>query len=203
MDFVKILLFISLIRGSLAGTKLPAGACVSKIVDGKLIQVGDCKKDDGSEIARLIQKSLDEKKQAQRKCDATYNSKCFRTVVYATANVTFNNAEPICKSINGKLANIYDLAHLQLLFPHLRLLIPAGQEWIQIWTGMEFKNEQLLLSNGEAITLTEAWLPNFPKKYDSAASYTNVALYVYPGMDSEGIFNDPPTIPQYGVICEI
>nr|XP_039268849.1 uncharacterized protein LOC120343896 [Styela clava] len=47
MDFVKILLFLSLICGLLAEVKLPAGICRSQIVKGKLVQVGDCKKDDG------------------------------------------------------------------------------------------------------------------------------------------------------------
>ncbi|XP_077975757.1 uncharacterized protein LOC144431468 isoform X2 [Styela clava] len=65
MEFVKIIFFLSLICGLPAKLKLPAGACVSKIVKGKLVQVGHCKKNDGSEIARLIKKSLDEKKKAE------------------------------------------------------------------------------------------------------------------------------------------
>ncbi|XP_077968732.1 uncharacterized protein LOC120345114 [Styela clava] len=102
---------------------------------------------------------------------------------------------------NGKPANIYDLAHYKWLLPHLRLLIPA--EWISIWTGMEYKNNQLLLSSGGPITIaTEVWYPNYPI---TAASRTNVVVLV--NMDPEyafqGMFNVPPYDSFHGVICEI
>ncbi|XP_039259340.2 uncharacterized protein LOC120335786 isoform X1 [Styela clava] len=203
MDFVKIILFISLICGLLAEIKVPAGSCVSRIVNGKLVQVGDCKKDDGSEIARLIQKSLDEKKRAELKCDVTYKLKCYRAVVYDAKNVTFNDAEPICKSMNGNLANVYDGAHLQLWRTYLHPLIPAGQTWINIWTGMEYKDNQLLLSNGEPITnATEVWDPHYP---DSDTSRTNVAVIVVKNEASEyqGLGNIDPGWVRHGVICEI
>nr|XP_039264640.1 uncharacterized protein LOC120340447 [Styela clava] len=86
--------------------------------------------------------------QSTDKCEVTYKKKCYRAVVYDVRNVTFHDAKAICKSMNGKPANIYDLKHYQLLLPYLRSLIPAGQTWIYIWTGMEYKNNQLLLSNG-------------------------------------------------------
>ncbi|XP_077968780.1 uncharacterized protein LOC144422807 [Styela clava] len=157
-----------------------------------------------AEIARLIQKGLDEKKKAEIKCDVTYKSKCFRIVVYGTQNVTFNNAEPICRSMyKGKLANIYDLAHYQSLRTSLRSLIPAGEEWIEIWTGMEYKNNQLLLSSGEPITIaTEVWIPNYPK---TDASYTNVGVQAVkdPENVSQGMYNYFPSWSLHGVICEI
>ncbi|XP_077969258.1 uncharacterized protein LOC144422991 [Styela clava] len=200
MDFVKIISFISLICGLRAKLKIPAGACVSKIVNGKLVQVGDCKKDDGSEIARLIKKSLDEKKKNEIKCDITYKSKCFRIVVYSTRNVTFNDGKPICKSMNnGKPANIYDLTHFQLLARYLRSLISAGGRHIQIWTGMEYKNNQLLLSSGEPITIaTEKW---HPVRY---LSWTRVVVQAYsdPVMEEE-MNNRPPSRKSNGVICEM
>ncbi|XP_077969371.1 uncharacterized protein LOC120345060 [Styela clava] len=197
MDFVKIILFISLICGLYAKLKIPAGSCVSKIVNGKLVQVGDCKKDDGSEIARLIQKSLDEKKKAEIKCDVTYKTKCFRVVVYRTDLVTLNDAEKTCKSRNGKPANIYDLAHYQSLLSYLRSIIPAGEESIDIWTGMEYKNDQLLQASGEPSTIaTEVWFPKYPITH---ASYTNVVVQVNkdPESSRQGIYKSP------GVICEI
>nr|XP_039268407.1 uncharacterized protein LOC120343336 [Styela clava] len=204
MDFVKIILFISLIYGLFAELKVPAGSCVSKIVNGKLVQVGDCKKDDGSEIARLIKRSRDEKKKAQVKCDVTYKSKCFRVVVYTVLNVTVNDGKVICKSMKyGKPANIYDQKHLKLLLTYLRSLIPAGKTTLSIWTGMEYKNNQLFLSSGEPITIaTEDWFPTYPK---SDALNTNVAVRVDndPKNKYQRMSNTPPSWTRNGVICEI
>ncbi|XP_077968739.1 uncharacterized protein LOC120344643 [Styela clava] len=161
-------------------------------------------KSDESEIARLIKKSLDEKKKAENKCDVTYKTKCFRIVVYGTHNVTFNDAEPICKSMNNrKLANIYELAHYQSLLPYLRSLIPAGIEWIEIWTGMEYKNNQLLLLSGEPITIaTEVWYPSYPT---SDESRTNVVVQIHKDQEfvRQGMINAKPSWSKYGVICEI
>nr|XP_039264561.1 uncharacterized protein LOC120340384 [Styela clava] len=75
MIFVKVFCFFLLI-GLSFGKKLPDGVCVTKLVKGKLISVGDCKKGDGSEIANLIKESLAKKQ--QQKCDVTYKKKCFR-----------------------------------------------------------------------------------------------------------------------------
>ncbi|XP_039269713.1 uncharacterized protein LOC120344517 [Styela clava] len=204
MDVVEILFFLSLICGLLAEVKLPAGICRSQIVKGKLVQVGDCEIDDGSDILKLIQKSLDEKKKAEIKCDVTYKTKCFRIVVYDTRNVTFNDAQPICKSMNnGKLANIYDLAHYQSLRTYLRSLIPASSTYKAIWTGMQYKNNQLLLSSGEPTSIaTEVWYPGYPK---SDASWTNVGVDVNkdPEFSRQGMFNEQPSYSLHGIICEI
>nr|XP_039265733.1 uncharacterized protein LOC120341307 isoform X1 [Styela clava] len=204
MDFVKIILFISLIYGLYAKQKVPAGACVSKIVNGKLVQVGDCEKNDGSDIVRLIKKSRDEKIKAENKCDVTYKKKCYRAIVYDVQNVTFTDAEAICKSKNGKPANIYDLKHYQLLLPYLRsLILASGRTWINIWTVMEYKNNQLLLSNGIPITIaTEVWYPNFPIS-DTFRTNVGVRIRKYLESANQGMFNDPPSSSFHGVICEI
>ncbi|XP_077968519.1 uncharacterized protein LOC144422686 isoform X2 [Styela clava] len=204
MNFVKLILFVSPICGLLANLKLPAGSCVSKIVNGKLVQVGDCEKDDGSDIVRLIKKSRDEKERAENKCDVTYKTKCFRAVVYGTDNVTFNDAEPICKSMNnGKPANIYDLALYQMLLPYLRSMIPAGLSYIRVWTGMEYKNNQLLLSSGGPITIaTEVWRPTHPR---TDASRTNVGISANkdPENEHQEMFNYSPSWFINGYLCEI
>ncbi|XP_077975111.1 uncharacterized protein LOC120332262 [Styela clava] len=175
------------------------------------------------DIVRLIKKSRDEKKKAEIKCDVKYDSKCFRIVVYGTMNVTFNDSESICKSMNiGKPANIYNLTHYQMLLTHVRPLIPAFWAWMHIWTGMKYKiscishtskqrfirlrhqNNQLLLSSGENTTLvTEMWYDGYPRYL---ASWTNVGVLV--SKDSEekkyqGMYNEPPTFTNYGVFCEI
>ncbi|XP_077970123.1 uncharacterized protein LOC144424572 [Styela clava] len=199
MDFVKIVFFITLICCLLAAKKIPAGACVSKIVNGKLVQVGDCEKNDGSEIARLIKKSLDEKEKASRGCGVIYNSKCFRAVMYKTQNITFNDARSICKSMNNRIpANIHDFEHYQMLLTYLRSMIPAGRISIFIWTGMQYKNNQLL--GGEALP-NEVWIDSYPK---SATSWTNVALSINKDENADqGIFNVPSHYLRFGVICEI
>nr|XP_039264582.1 uncharacterized protein LOC120340402 [Styela clava] len=163
----------------------------------------------GVQIARLIEKGLDEKKKFERdakdKCDVKYDSKCFRTVVYDSKNVTFYDAAPTCKSMNiGKPANIYDLTHFQLLRAHLRSVIPARRPHILIWTGMEYKSNQLLLSNGRAITIaTEVWhANNYP---NSLARYSNVCVAVRkdPENKYQGTMNRQPSDPYSGVICEV
>nr|XP_039258294.1 uncharacterized protein LOC120334847 [Styela clava] len=105
--------------------------------------------------------------------------------------------------MNGKPANIYDLKHYQLLLPYLRSLMPAGQKWIGIWTGIEYKNNQLLLSGGKPITIaTEVWYPSFPV---SDASWNNVGVYVNKDPEDaiQGMFNIAPSYNRNGVICEI
>ncbi|XP_077969343.1 uncharacterized protein LOC120344921 [Styela clava] len=201
MNIVKVIYLITFIYGLFA-QKIPAGSCVSKIRNGKLVQVGDCQQNDESDIARLIKKSLDEKK--QNKCGVVYNSKCYRAVVYKTDNVTFNVTEPICKSFNyGKPANIHDLMHYLLLRTYLLSVIPDGMSGIDVWTGMEYKNNQLLLPNGGAVTLPpEVWHPGYPK---SDASHTNVVIAVNkdPDYEFQGVFNGGPFWEEFGVICEI
>ncbi|XP_077976410.1 uncharacterized protein LOC144432160 [Styela clava] len=208
MELVKIIFFISLICGFLAEIKLPTGSCVSKIVNGKLVQVGDCEKNDGSDIVRLIKKSHDDKKKAEcdakDKCGVRYHSKCYRAVVFTKNNITFNDARKICKSMKiGNPANIYDLAHDKLLLSYLRSLIPSGQTWIAAWTGMKYKYNQLLLFNGNSITIaTEVWFPGDPK---SGSSNTNIILGVNedPKNKDQGTSNVPSSWPFHGVICEI
>nr|XP_039265734.1 uncharacterized protein LOC120341307 isoform X2 [Styela clava] len=200
MIFVKVFCLFFFI-GSMFGKKLPDGVCVTKLVKGKFVSVGDCKKGDGSEIANLMKESLTKKQ--QHKCDVTYKKKCYRAVVYVLANVTLNNAESTCESMNGKPANIYDLKHYQLLLPYLRSVIPAGRTYIEIWTGMEYKNNQLLLSNGIPITIaTEVWYPNFPIS-DTFRTNVGVRIRKYLESANQGMFNDPPSSSFHGVICEI
>nr|XP_039255172.1 uncharacterized protein LOC120332036 [Styela clava] len=165
----------------------------------------DLQKDDGSEIARLIKKSLDEKRKAEIKRGVTYNSKLFRAVVYDDAyKVDVNDAPSICKSLNyGKPANIYDLAHYQLLLPYLRLLIADGWTKINLWTGMGYKNNQLLLSSGRPITIaTEVWRPG---NWRSHSAWTIVLVDVQEDSENkdQGIYNTIPLASCYGVICEI
>nr|XP_039270488.1 uncharacterized protein LOC120345142 [Styela clava] len=103
----------------------------------------------------------------------------------------------------GKPANIYDLAHYQLLRTYFRSLIPAVWARIDIWTGMEYKNNQLLLSSGDPITMaTEVWYPGYPR-FD--ASFTNVAVGVNeaPEYEDQGMYNHLPSWSLHGVICEI
>ncbi|XP_077969386.1 uncharacterized protein LOC144423063 [Styela clava] len=204
MDLIKIILVFSLICGLFAELKVPPGTCRSQIVKGKLVQVGDCKKDDGSDIVRLTQKSLDEKKKAENKCSVIYKTKCFRAVVYGTDNVTFNGAQSVCKSMNnGKLANIYDLTHFQSLLRYLRPMIPAGETSTDVWTGMEYKNNQLLLSSGGPITMTtEVWYPGHPKSYASW-SVVSVDINKVPESAYQGMRNTKPSYSRHGVICEI
>ncbi|XP_077975148.1 uncharacterized protein LOC144431195 [Styela clava] len=160
-------------------------------------------KNDGSDIVRLIKKSRDEKEKAENKCDVIYKKTCYRVVVYDVKNVTFNEAEPICKSKkNGKLANIYDLAHYQSLLSYIRSIVPSGKTDTSLWTGMEYK-KRLLLSDGRPITIaTEVWFPLYPS-WD--ASWTIVAVVVNkePKNKYQGIFNDESSSQHYGVICEI
>ncbi|XP_077976143.1 uncharacterized protein LOC120334847 [Styela clava] len=186
MIFVKVFCLFFFI-GFMFGKKIPDGVCVTKLVKGKLVSVGDCKKNDGFEIAKLIKESLANKQ--QYKCDVTYKKICFRAVVYDARNVTFNDAKAICKSMNGKPANIYDLKHYQLLLPYLRSLIHF--------------NNQLLLSGGKPITIaTEVCYPSFPV---SDASWNNVGVYVNkdPEDTIQGMFNIAPSYNRNGVICEI
>ncbi|XP_039269602.2 uncharacterized protein LOC120344440 [Styela clava] len=204
MDFVEVIFFITLICGLFA-EKLPDGVCITKIVNGKLVQVGDCKKNDGSDIFRLIQKNLDEKKQIQDKCNITYNSKCYRVVVYDTLNVTFTHAESICKSMNnGEPSNIYDFQHFNVSLSYLSSLVTARRKFVSIWTGMEYKNNQLLLSDGKSHSLpAEVW--SYPTNPSPDVSLTNVVVAAREGSGRlyQGMSNNKPSATTYGVMCEV
>ncbi|XP_077975508.1 uncharacterized protein LOC120332235 [Styela clava] len=195
--------FLYFSRLWLAELKLPAGSCVSKIVNGKLVQVGDCQKNDGSEIARLIKKNLDVKKKPKNKCDVTYDLKCYRIFVTDTKNITVRDAEAICKSKNsGKPANIYDEAHFQKLHAFQRTQIIAPWKKTSVWTGMKYKNGRLQFSNGGTSSLpSSVWFPGNPSR---KSSFTNVGVSVNkdPAAD-QGMFNNPPYYSLYGVMCEM
>ncbi|XP_077969131.1 uncharacterized protein LOC144422949 [Styela clava] len=202
MKFVQFIFIIFFICGLFA-EKLPA-VCVTKIVNGKLVRVGDCEVNDASEILSLIRKSVDKKTPVQNKCDVTYKSKCYRIVRYSKNNVTFNNAESICKSRNnGKLANIYDLTQYQLLLPYLRPKAATGWAWYSVWTGMKYKNNQLLEASNQPSSLPkEVWHPNYPL---SDGNNANVAVAVYKDSKGliEGMHNLTPVTPIHGAICEL
>nr|XP_039270220.1 uncharacterized protein LOC120344943 [Styela clava] len=201
MNFVRILFSIFLICGLFA-EKVTGGVCISKIKDGKLVRFGDCEKNDGSDIVKLIKKS--EKKLIQRNCGVEYKSKCYVAVTYATKNITFSDAESICKSMdNSKPSNIYDLTHYQLLLIYLRSMIPTGEVTTAVWTGVEYKNVSLSLPFEGP---TEMWYPGFPHSNRVGnPTLTNVGIHVDKVADesNQGIFNEPPSFLRFGVICEI
>nr|XP_039263937.1 uncharacterized protein LOC120339797 isoform X2 [Styela clava] len=132
------------------------------------------------------------------KCDVTYNSKCFRVIVYDKLNVTLNVAKSLCEN---KLANIYDLTHLNLLKDYLRPLIPDERSWFGVCTGMSYKNGQLYSANDQVMSLSnETWAASFPNS-DVLRTTVSVRVYNDPG-NNEGIFNYRPDWLNFGAICE-
>ncbi|XP_077972741.1 uncharacterized protein LOC120340075 [Styela clava] len=133
------------------------------------------------------------------KCDVSYKSKCFRVIVNDKANVTLGVAKSLCKN---KLANIYDVTHLNLLKDYLRPMIPDGLSWIVVRTGMSYKNRTLYSVNDQIMSLyNEAWEASFPQhRYTSR---TAVALRVFQNQSyNGGIRNTYPSWPHHGAICE-
>ncbi|XP_039271101.2 uncharacterized protein LOC120345638 [Styela clava] len=132
------------------------------------------------------------------KCGFTYNSKCFRAIVYKTWNVTFSDAQSLC---GNNLANIYNAEHYRRMQDYLRSMIPDGLTFIAIYTGMTYKNEgQLLTTSGEGVDLSEElWHPAFP--YPSASNL-RVGIDVNRLRTNQGIINREPTYKLNGAICE-
>nr|XP_039259247.1 uncharacterized protein LOC120335720 [Styela clava] len=107
---------------------------------------------------------------------------------------------------NGKLANIYDKTHYQLLQTCLHSVVPAGliDGYIDVWTGLEYQNDQRVLTDGKTVTMPpEIWLP--PSYPLSDASRANVGFQVHQDPDHaiQGIYNVPDWFGYNGVICEI
>ncbi|XP_039250613.2 uncharacterized protein LOC120328244 [Styela clava] len=137
--------------------------------------------------------------QANENCGVVYNSKCFRAIVYVMKNVTSSDAESLCEN---KLANIEDVTHYNLLRDYLRPMIPDGETFLWVHTGMTYKNGQLYSTTGQAMSLpTEVWFPVTPYV---DASFTTVVVRVSRNPESiyQGIFNERPSIEVNGVICE-
>ncbi|XP_077972456.1 uncharacterized protein LOC120340076 [Styela clava] len=132
------------------------------------------------------------------KCGFAYNSKCFRPIVYDKKNVTLSVAEALCKN---KLANIYNVTHLNLLKDYLRTMIPDGQKWIGVRTGMTYEDGQLYSTTGQIKSFsTKSWLL-LPLPSD--ASKTSVVVIVRRSAgNEEGIYCFYPYWEYHGAICE-
>ncbi|XP_077967302.1 uncharacterized protein LOC144421048 [Styela clava] len=155
--------------------------------------------EDGGMAAMNIEKpEMIEEPTTAQNCDITYNSKCYQAIVYNARNVTLSIAMSLCKD---RLANIYDAIHYNLLQAHIRPMIPDGWGRIDVWTGMTYKNGKLLLSSGKPSSLpTEVRYPGTPYNH---ASWTSIVISVNRNpRRSQGIYNNPPSTPYYGVICE-
>nr|XP_039263958.1 uncharacterized protein LOC120339815 [Styela clava] len=131
-------------------------------------------------------------------CGVVYKSKCFRAIVYDKRNVTLGVAESLCKN---KLANIYDITHLNKLKNYLRTMIPGGRRNMWVRTGMTYENDNLYLTNGTDVSLpSKVW---YPGHLSSMASSTNVVLLVDRDPEFEqGIYNFSPNWSYHGAICE-
>ncbi|XP_039249891.2 uncharacterized protein LOC120327624 isoform X2 [Styela clava] len=136
-------------------------------------------------------------------CDVKYNDKCFRVIVYPTQNISFSDAEDICNGVGWELANVYDEAHYQELISYMRPKIYSEKNYFSVWTGLMYKDPQLLLTNGTAIThlLDAVWYPGHPK---SRTGYTKLGIDVHenPGHTRQGLFNTVATNPYHGALCE-
>ncbi|XP_077976258.1 uncharacterized protein LOC120341083 [Styela clava] len=135
----------------------------------------------------------------QRNCDVTYDSKCFNIFVFGKKNVSFKDAKHLCG--NDKLANIYDLDHFNMILDFVRSKIPSGLTWVNVWTGLTYKNNILGSSSVEyKFPALGIGLPSF---LSHDVSYTNVAFEVAKDPeDNQGIFNYPPSRSFHGAICE-
>nr|XP_039255003.1 uncharacterized protein LOC120331899 [Styela clava] len=151
----------------------------------------------------MIKESLEKKQQPARICDVTYNSKCFRVIVSSAQNVSFPDAESICKNRNYKnVANIYDFTHYRMMDGRIRSML-GEDSWRGVWTGLRYQNGQLVLTSGKNISFPkEIWYPGYPS---SEGKRTNIAFPVRknPNDEDHGIYNLAPYMEYHGVICEI
>nr|XP_039264264.1 uncharacterized protein LOC120340077 [Styela clava] len=126
-------------------------------------------------------------------CNVTYNSKCFRVIIYGKTNVTLSVAKSFCEN---KLANIYDLTHLKKLKDYLYTIIPHGRSRIGVRTGMTYKNGQLYSTKNQTASLTK-----YLRTYSDESS-TVVVRVDRKSTYREGIITVPPFWQYYGAICE-
>nr|XP_039253210.1 cartilage intermediate layer protein 1-like [Styela clava] len=58
MFITRLFFFVGIIHGLSQAKKAPDGICVTKLLKGKLVSVGDCQKNDGSDIVNVIKQDL-------------------------------------------------------------------------------------------------------------------------------------------------
>nr|XP_039254846.1 uncharacterized protein LOC120331766 isoform X2 [Styela clava] len=203
MSILKTICLLFFVCGIFA-EKLTDGVCVTKIVKGKFVSTGDCQKDvDASEIVRMIKRNFEKKQRVESTCDVTYNSKCFRMLVYSVVNITFTDARSLCKNYNyGTVADIYDFSHYNMLLSRIRSMYSDDLP-VAVWTSVRYQDGQLVSTSGENIPIaSDIWYPGYPYL---DASRTNIAFLARenPNDEAHGIYNVEPSMLYNGVICEI
>ncbi|XP_077971693.1 uncharacterized protein LOC144425838 [Styela clava] len=101
------------------------------------------------------------------------------------------------------MANIYSADHYDMIVNYIRqTILPFwNMEYIYLWTGMEYKNNQVYLDSGETISLpAEIWYPSFPQ--DTALS-SHIVIRIVSDSDSirQGLMNYEASQPWYGALC--
>ncbi|XP_077972442.1 uncharacterized protein LOC144427311 [Styela clava] len=131
-------------------------------------------------------------------CGVRYKLKCFRAVFHETRDVNLGVAKSVCEN---KLANIYDVTHMNMLEGYLRSMIPDGGQVIAVRTGMSYKGGELYSTIGQIVSVpTEFWLFDYP--YPDA-SRTTVVVSVDQNLNHKpAIFIVPASDLYLGALCE-
>nr|XP_039257504.1 uncharacterized protein LOC120334113 [Styela clava] len=106
-------------------------------------------------------------------CGVVYKGKCFQLFVNEKTGINFRDAQSNCNETGASLANIYDLAHYNLLQSYARPMVPSTISGISPWTGMTYQNDTILLTTGKNVSLP--WFSNFPA---SDEAKTNVVMMI-------------------------
>nr|XP_039266261.1 uncharacterized protein LOC120341767 [Styela clava] len=137
-------------------------------------------------------------------CDVCYRGNCFKIPeeLHNSPEVTFAQAEQLCRDIGWKLANIYSLEHYQSVAAYLRTKIPSFSNYATVWLGMT-RNQQtqtVYLSDG-TVAPTLPWYPSYP--HSTSSTKMNMDIKSDERSLNQGMVNYSSTETRSGALCQI
>nr|XP_039258426.1 uncharacterized protein LOC120334972 isoform X2 [Styela clava] len=135
----------------------------------------------------------------------THNSTCYVVIYNNRTSYYLSGAESACKAQGWVIADIFDASHYDIIVNYIRkrILISHFFPSIFLWTGMTYKENQVVLTMGENITLPDRiWFPDYPYKNDASRSLIRIWVDVDPKSKTQGLQNWLIAY-SYGVLCRV
>ncbi|XP_077971455.1 uncharacterized protein LOC120334972 [Styela clava] len=134
-----------------------------------------------------------------------YNQTCYEAIIRDRSVYYPSGAKSACKAKGWEIADIYDASHYDIIVNYIleEILVPPFFTKIYLWTGMTYKENQVVLSTGRNITLPDrVWCSDCPHKND--ASFFHIRIWVdYSPVIAFGGLQNWRDVRIRGVLCRI
>ncbi|XP_039263630.1 uncharacterized protein LOC120339548 [Styela clava] len=145
-------------------------------------------------------KTLKEDNETQpESCDGViYKKKCYLVIVQ---KMTLDKAKTLCRSFNGKMANIYSLQHYDKVMGYMSQHMDA--QHFEILLGMSFNSttSEVRLDDGRPAPYVN-WLSGWPSLI-SIKTQMSVRVNNDASLSYKGMWNQENSYKFHGVLCEI